>query len=133
MKGFTAALTNSVLLRQNPGQGATPRQNATKEPALQHSPSATPAIVVKHPETGVTDCAPPPPTCQGPCCGTCRRSEIDLLHTGLRLLLTKEWVSAGYYYLQLAVTRTSMRRGTHIKCALPPLPQVRQCHCAHDD
>eukprot|EP00892_Ulva_mutabilis_P011280 jgi/Ulvmu1/8524/UM044_0058.1 len=82
---------------------------------LKHSPSATPAIVLKHPETGVTDCVAPPPTCQGPCCGTCRTADIDLLATGVRLLLTNEWVSSGYYYLQLAVTRTTMRAGTHIK------------------
>lgn len=84
---------------------------------MQHAPAAVPPVVLKHPETGVTDCAAPPPTCQGPCCGTCRASEVDLLDTGLRLMLTNEWVSAGYYYLQLAVTRTSMRAGTPLKCA----------------
>lgn len=92
---------------------------------MQHAPTAVPPVVLKHPETGVTDCVAPPPTCQGPCCGTCRASEMDLLRTGVRLLLTNEWVSAGYYYLQLAVTRTDMRAGTPLKCAADP-PLLRR-------
>lgn len=84
---------------------------------MQHNPDSTPPVIIKHPESGLIDCLPPPPVCNGPCCGTCNAAELTLRKAGVRLVMTNEWVSDEYYYFQFAMTRGNLVSGTPSQCA----------------
>jgi hypothetical protein len=92
----------------------------TERMRLQHNPSAQVPVVLKHPEAGVIDCQPAPSTCQGPCCGTCKDSDIDLVEAGIRLFLTQEWRVDDAYALQISFSRTASSSGVNAKCGSSP-------------